>query len=98
MGCGKFAWVVKFDLSLEMRRHELSDEEWNRIEPVASNQEITKLGDPTNYRIDVYERHFYIAKNGDPWRDLPERFGPWKDRFILVHSMESARSFPKGLG
>src|SRR5271154_564664 len=21
---------------------------------------------------------FYIAKTGVPWRDLPERFGPWK--------------------
>lgn len=59
-----------------MHRHALSDEQWERLQPVLPPQRFgprAKLGD----------RHFvdavlYRAKTGIPWRDLPERFGPWK--------------------
>src|SRR5580704_9166795 len=68
-----------------MRRHELSDEEWKRLEPLLP-AEKGRVGRPvvrlTN-RI-FMNAIFYVAKTGMPWRDLPERFGPWKtvhDRF-----------------
>src|ERR1041385_817793 len=59
-----------------MHRHALSDEQWELLRPVLPNQGFgprSKMGD----------RHFidavlYRAKTGVPWRDLPERFGPWK--------------------
>src|SRR6516165_9374936 len=61
---------------LQMRRHELSDEQWAAIEPLLPG----KAGDPGRTAQD--NRSFvnavmWIARTGAPWRDLPERFGPW---------------------
>jgi len=59
-----------------MYRHALSDEQWERIEKVLPRREA---GPATR----LSEREFVDAvicrtKTGIPWRDLPERFGPWK--------------------
>lgn len=59
-----------------MRRYELSDEEWERIEPLVPGKE----GDPGVHGQD--NRRFvnaviWIARTSAPWRDLPERFGEW---------------------
>ena len=59
-----------------MRRHALSDDQWRRLQRVLPKQRTgpaSELGD----RIFV-EAVLYRAKTGLPWRDLPERFGPWK--------------------
>lgn len=63
-----------------MRRHELSPEQWTRIEPLLPG----KQGDPGRTAVD--NRRFinavvWIARTGAPWRDLPERFGPWNSVF-----------------
>lgn len=57
-----------------MRRHALTDEQWQRLEKV--------LPPPKGRRSSLSDREFidavlYRAKAGIPWRDLPERFGPW---------------------
>jgi transposase len=57
-----------------MRRHALTDEQWQRLQSVLPPQK--------GRRSDLGDREFidavlYRAKTGVPWRDLPERFGPW---------------------
>lgn len=59
-----------------MRRHEVTDDHWKRIE-----HSLPGLpGDPgvtaKDNRLFV-NAVLWIAKTGAPWRDLPERFGPW---------------------
>jgi putative transposase len=59
-----------------MRRYELSDEEWKRIEHLLPGKE----GDPGAHSQD--NRRFvnaviWIARTSAPWRDLPERYGEW---------------------
>src|SRR5262245_53580006 len=59
-----------------MYRHALTDDEWERLRPVLPQQRPgprSRLGD--RLFIDAV---LYRAKTGMPWRDLPERFGPWK--------------------
>lgn len=58
-----------------MRRHALTDDQWARIEPLLPPRTgpVSKHGD-RNF-IDAV---LYRARTGVPWRDLPERFGPWK--------------------
>lgn len=59
-----------------MRRHGLTDDQWRRLQKVLPEQKTgpeSKLGD----RV-VIEAVLYRAKTGMAWRDLPERFGPWK--------------------
>jgi transposase len=59
-----------------MHRHALTDEQWRRLQAVLPKQ---KAG-PEATRGDrlFIEAVLYRAKTGMPWRDLPERFGPWK--------------------
>lgn len=66
-----------------MRRHELSDDQWAKIEKLLPPQ---RTGRPSA----VGDRNFlnaviWIAKTGAPWRDLPERFGPWKTIYNRFH-------------
>ena len=61
-----------------MHRHELSDQEWSRLEPLLP-PERGRPGRPACLPNRTFlNAIFYIAKTGVPWRDLPERFGPWK--------------------
>ncbi len=57
-----------------MARFDLSDAEWAVIEPLLPNK---PRGVP---RVDdrrVVNGIFYILRTGSPWRDLPERYGPY---------------------
>lgn len=59
-----------------MQRHALTDAQWRRVQRVLPKQ---KAG-PEATRGDrlFIEAVLFRAKTGLPWRDLPERFGPWK--------------------
>ena len=57
-----------------MARFDLSDAEWGIIAPLLPNK---PRGVP---RVDdrrVVNGIFYILRTGSPWRDLPERYGPY---------------------
>jgi transposase len=59
-----------------MRRHEITDDAWNRIMDLLPG----KAGDPGVTAKDnrlFINAVLWIAKTGAPWRDLPERFGNW---------------------
>ena len=59
-----------------MHRHALTDKQWERLQELLPDQRPgpeSKLGD----RVFI-DAVLYRAKTGCPWRDLPERFGPWK--------------------
>lgn len=63
-----------------MRRYELTDEEWGRIEDLLPG----RLGDPGGHGEDnrlFVNAVIWIARSGAPWRDLPERFGLWNSVF-----------------
>jgi transposase len=65
-----------------VQRHELSAEMWAAIEPLlpAGIGRPSKRGD-RNFINGV----LWIAKTGAQWRDLPERFGPWKSVYNRFH-------------
>ena len=65
-----------------MQRHELSAELWAAVEPLlpAEAGRPSKRGD-RNFINAV----LWIAKTGAQWRDLPERFGPWKTIYNRFH-------------
>ncbi len=57
-----------------MARYDLTDFEWRVIEPLLT---IKPRGVP---RVDdrrVLSGIFWILRSGSPWRDLPERYGPY---------------------
>jgi transposase len=59
-----------------VKRHELTDEQWRVIEPLLPASGVK--GRPRADDRRVINGMLFKAKTGVAWRDLPERYGPWK--------------------
>jgi transposase len=59
------------------KRHSLTDEQWELIDPLVPRS-TAKTGRPASDRRLMVDGLFWILSTGAPWRDLPERFGPWQ--------------------
>lgn len=67
-----------------MARFDLSDEEWALLQPLLPPERSGQAGSPYRSHRTVLNGIFWILRTGSPWRDLPERYGPWStvyDRF-----------------
>lgn len=54
-------------------RFDLSDEEWALLEPLfPRNRKSARVDDRR-----ILNAIFYVLRTGMPWRDLPERYGPY---------------------
>jgi transposase len=60
-----------------MKRHELTDEQWDLIDPLVPRKQA-RTGRPPKDRRVMLNGIFWILGTGAPWRDLPERFGSCK--------------------
>jgi transposase len=60
-----------------MRRHELTDEQWELVKPLLRRKKA-RTGRPARDPRLMLNGIFWILATGAPWRDLPERFGPWQ--------------------
>ena len=60
------------------RRYGLRDDQWARIEPLLPGRVGRVGGTARDNRLFV-EAVLYRYRAGIPWRDLPERFGDWKN-------------------
>ena len=59
-----------------MRRHEIPDDPWVRIEGLLPGRRGGHGGVAKDNRT-FLNAVWYLAKTGIPWRDLPDRFGKW---------------------
>src|ERR1700751_2518356 len=61
-----------------MARFELTDAEWAIIAPLLpSAQDRPRGGRPTENARRFLNGIFFVLRTGTPWRDLPERYGPY---------------------
>ena len=66
-------------------RFDLTDFEWSIIEPLLPNK---PRGVPRVNDRRVLNGIFWVLRSGAPWRDLPERYGPYTtcyNRFVRWH-------------
>jgi|SRR3954454_11327198 transposase len=61
-----------------MRRYGLRDDQWERIKDFLPGREGSVGVTADDNRLFV-EAVLYRYRAGIPWRDLPERFGDWKN-------------------
>ena len=61
-----------------MRRFGLRDDQWDRIKDLLPGREGHVGVTAADNRLFV-EAVLYRYRAGIPWRDLPERFGDWKN-------------------
>ncbi len=65
-----------------VRRGEITDQAWHQIEPLLP--EYGQSGGQWRNHRTVINGILWKLRTGSPWRDLPERYGPWQtcfDRF-----------------
>ena len=60
------------------RRYELTDQEWEQIASLLPPEKTNKPGRPPKDNRLMVNAMVWITRSGAPWRDLPERYGPWK--------------------
>ena len=54
-------------------RFDLSDDEWALFEPLMPKSRKSARADDRT----IMNAIFYVLRTGMPWRDLPERYGPY---------------------
>jgi len=74
-----------------MRRYEVTDEQWKVIEPLIPPAAATgrKRVPPRT----VLNGVLWVLRSGSPWRDLPERYGPWQSIYHHFNSWRRTQVF-----
>ena len=75
---------------INMRRHELSEAQWNRIKDLPPPERKPQGGRPTKNNREMLNAMVYLLNTGIPWRDLPERFGPWQSAYSRCRAWTKA--------
>lgn len=60
-----------------MSRRDLTDEQWERLRPLLPPQKPRRGRPPKDHR-QIVNGLLWLNRTGAPWRDLPERYGPWQ--------------------
>ena len=60
-----------------MKRHELTDDQWERLAPFLPPQRPA-TGRPAKDHRTILNGIVWVLNTGAPWRDLPERYGSWQ--------------------
>lgn len=69
-----------------MHRYELSDQQWARLAPFLPHRTHRgKAGHPFNEHRPLVNAILGILHTGAPWRDLPERHGPWETAYSRLN-------------
>ena len=61
-----------------LKRHEISEKQWKRIKDKFPPEKKPQGGRPGKSNLEMLSAILYWLSTGIPWRDLPERFGPWQ--------------------
>jgi transposase len=59
-----------------MNRGDLTNEQWERLKPLLPPQKPHTSRPASDHRKMV-NGILWVLRTGAPWRDLPERYGPW---------------------
>ena len=72
-----------------MNRHELTDAQWERLAPLLPSQK-PQTGRPNHDHRRIINGILVRLKTGIPWRDLPERYGPWETVYSRYRRWQQA--------
>ena len=62
------------------RRHELTDRQWEQLAPLLPPERPAR-GRPNREHRTILNAILWKLRTGAPWRDLPERYGPWQTTY-----------------
>lgn len=79
-----------------MKRYELTDIQWSSVAhffPVRTGK-----GRPSRPARTIFDGLLWVLCSGAAWRDLPERYGPWKTVYHRFRVWQRAGLFEQILG
>jgi transposase len=79
-----------------MRERELSDDQWAVLAPHLPAQRAA-TGRPAKDHRTVVEGILWRLRTGAPWRDLPERYGPWQSVYTRFRRWQQAGVWDRAL-
>jgi transposase len=79
---GLYPWRMR-------RRHELTDAQWERLQPLLPPQRPV-TGRPAHDHRTIVNAILRRLKTGAPWRDLPERYGAWQTVYARFRRWQGA--------
>jgi transposase len=62
----------------DMKRYELTKEQWERIKPLLPPMQSGKRGRPRKDDRTMLNGMLWITRSGAQWWELPEVYGPWQ--------------------
>ena len=77
-------------------RHELTDEQWELVSPLV-RVKPADTGRPRRDPREMLNGILWILRTGAPWRDLPERYGPWETVYMYFNEWRSSGAFDRVL-
>lgn len=77
-----------------MRRHELTEEQFEQIKDLLPSGE-GEQGRPWEDHHRLLNGMFWILNTGAPWRDLPERYGPWQTVYSRFRRWQADGTFDR---
>ena len=80
-----------------MKRYELTDEQWQLIEPLLPKRTAT-TGRPPKDPRHMFDGILWDLCSGAPWRDMPERFGPWQTVYDYYRNWRNQGTFDRIVG
>src|SRR5262249_31672141 len=79
-----------------MKRHELTDQQWELLAPFFPQQSPKPGGQWKDHRL-MLNGIFWRLNTGAPWRDLPERFGPWQTVYDRFNKLRKSAPLPRSI-
>src|SRR5918997_2624769 len=79
-----------------MTRYLLTDAQWARLEPLLPPAR-PRTGRPNKDHRAVVEAILWRLRTGAPWRDLPERYGPWQSAYSRFRRWQRAGVWDRAL-
>src|SRR5579875_8393 len=72
-----------------IRRHELTDAQWAVLAPLLPPQRAA-TGRPAKDHRTIINAILWRLRTGVPWRDIPERYGPWQTVYTRFRRWQQA--------
>jgi len=70
-----------------MHRYELTNAEWERISEYFPEKIQGTPGRPPKEHRPIINGVIWVARSGAPWRDMPERYGPWETAYTRFREL-----------
>jgi transposase len=80
-----------------MARGDLTEHEWQQLQPLLPPQQTGRRGNQYHDHRTTLNGILWVLRTGAPWRDLPERYGPWQTCYARFRRWSRSGIFDRAL-